>query len=463
MTRKITLLKFIFVSVVCLMQEKLLAQADFGTRTPIILNLETDFGATPNDGTDDSYALLKASKFIENKWRKSTTQILPADTPNVNYQTHYIRLEIPAGVYNVAKEISLIDPPYNSYYVLSSTSIPATVLPFSMIYNDSINLNSAGLGRNVVFDNCLNKYRSLRYLPAPLFKISSSYGLGNQIDGLEIVGVGGNAKFKYADSLHIGLMDTLGQAVTYNSLCLASVWSLNHTANSLFDMEGCKNIRFSYIEVNGNNINSYYMGGGTDGVQSGGIGMRLKNCKYLTIDTSVIHHMQLDGIEIADNLFCNGGTHAVMNDVDMLYNTRQALTISMVDSLIANRCKFNYTGKGMSIIQWPNQVFTSPGFGIDFEAHYYDGLPNCAISGEKYVIKNCYFKDCEFIENHGGNIGNDYGSSNNVVTNNIQFNKSYFFKSTGFGIAVKGDRFLFDSCSIHNQIIYCNFGDSVGA
>jgi hypothetical protein len=70
MTRKSTLLKLIFVLIICFMQVKLFAQADFGLRTPITLHLTTDFGADSTGVKDASYALLKAAKYIENEWYK---------------------------------------------------------------------------------------------------------------------------------------------------------------------------------------------------------------------------------------------------------------------------------------------------------------------------------------------------------------------------------------------------------
>jgi hypothetical protein len=104
-------------------------------RTPITINLINDFGATPNDGLDDGYALIKAAHFIENKWHSNGDTLLPSDLPNIDYNLHYVRLEIPSGIYNVGKEINLMTAPYDSLF-LNATINPDTIdtLKFSAYY-----------------------------------------------------------------------------------------------------------------------------------------------------------------------------------------------------------------------------------------------------------------------------------------------------------------------------------------
>lgn len=285
----------------CLLSTQvLIAQADFGGRTPVILRLTTDFGADSTGATDASFALIKASRYIENKWDKNgDTLQLSLGALNINYDTSYVRLEIPSGIYKIGEEISLTTSPYDSLYVNSSTNPGADTLLYSTIYGSGN--ASEGVVITPIYNPCNSKYLSKRYYFPLLLNIQNdSLNQSNRVDGVEIVGVGSSRPiFRYADSLRVGWMDTLGQAINGVTGVCVHQWPLFHKAANCIDISFCNNIKIRNIEIDGNIQYASFMGTGTDGYQEGAMGLRL-NAKHVTLENLFVHHMQMDGINLAD-------------------------------------------------------------------------------------------------------------------------------------------------------------------
>ena len=282
-----------------LIQNQLYAQADLvyggplGTsqaRTPHTVNLQTHFGALPNDGIDDSYALIKASRYIANLWHANGDTLVANAIPNINYTLEYARLEIPSGVYNVGEEINIMDPnsPFHPLFVNSATNLGTTnTLKFSDYYGSGN--NTLGIPIDIKFDVCTQMYRSKNYLTMPLLGFGN-YDINpiNPINGVEIIGVGPTKPlFKYADDIHVGYMDAMGNASQYtavqanppNAYTCQTQWELYHSAPILISIDYCKNIKISNIEIDGSLETAYIMGPGLDGYQGevDGVALNAKN------------------------------------------------------------------------------------------------------------------------------------------------------------------------------------------
>ena len=266
------------VSIFFFVQKKTFSQANFGSKTRITLYLDSTFGAIPNDGIDDSYSLIKAAKYLENKWHANGDTLLPTDPPNIDYTNYYVRLVIPSGTIDVAEEISLMPgSTYDTFFVNSVINPGVKRLTYSTLFSNAGN-NKEGIDILPVYDACAGKYRTKCYYPMPLFYVENpSVTASNIIDGIEIVGSGHNTIFRYADSLHFGFIDTNGNS--YNLLSTSSCgyyWELNHSAYTLFSFSNCNNIRIAKFDIEGNNVNSIYKGLGIDGYQVGGRGVFFK-------------------------------------------------------------------------------------------------------------------------------------------------------------------------------------------
>ncbi len=460
MNRKLTLvnsLKLLLVLFFCSLQKNVFAQANFGGRTADTLNLVVDFGADSTGAIDASYALIKASRYIENKWKKSGDTLLPSDPPNINYDSNYVRLEIPSGTYKVGKEISFLSIPYDTFYVNSTNNPGTKILKYSTIYGSGN--NREGITIETGWNSCISKYLSKRYSGTQLFNITNaSTDSINRVDGVEIIGIGSTKPvFKYADSIHVGWMDTLGNPVDTTTNQCGNLWPLHHQSANLFYVEFCNNIKISNIEIDGNIRYALYMGSGSDGYQGGAFGLRL-NAKHISLDRLYIHHMQDDGIYLTDQDSLSQ-TYLVADSIVSQYNRRTGFTWSIGDSIIVKNSKFNNIGRDTSILQSGRILETNPNVGIDIE--YQNEFLDSIQYQHKYLIRNGYFINCEFLNSRGRCVENNYTSQAGVRTKNINFKNCTFHKIDGWGLWCHGNKFTFDSCKIYCSIVHSGFGDSL--
>ncbi len=432
------------------------AQADFGTRTPHIINLSS-FGATPNDNIDDSYALIKVARYIDNKWGINGLP-LTGGAINIDYDTGYIRLLIDTGTYNVGKQIDILQTPYDTLYPCNTDSVGIKILTYSYLYGGA-NTQTA---INIIprFDNCLMKWRVKRYYEPELFYLNQYGVLTNPVDGVEIIcsNPNGHATFKYADSIRVGFIDTLGNPVNHFGGC-NYYWELYHAYNTpLFQFFLCKNVKMENIEIDGNNQTTVNLGWGLEGYQAGATGIRM-GAKGVSLKNLHLHHLSVDGLYIQDNL-CDTKTRVVGDSLLCEYNRRQGMTWSSGDSIYFSNSIFANSGKSVNAISG-TPMSSEPASGLDIEYG-----SDCLDTSILYTIRNGEFKNCQFLNNKSSGIVNDYELAlNHERTKNVLFKKCtiHDVDTIGSGIHVTGHQFVFDSCNIYATILNGYKGDTAGS
>ncbi|MFM2385438.1 MAG: hypothetical protein RL660_195, partial [Bacteroidota bacterium] len=440
-----------------------LAQATYVGRSAYIVNLVDSFGAIPNDGVDDTYALIKFSNFVLNRWRANGDSLGTGGSPNVNYSTHYIKLIVPAGTYNIAKQISIAPgTPLDSFYTWStSSSVAVKKIPYSILFANAGN-NSDGLYVTVVQNGCAmpNIFATRRYISLPNIDITQANGVtSNAVDGIHIVADG--ATFKYADSIRQGFVGPTGNAMLPDSTrCYSAYWSLYHSDYDAIRIYNCNNITVEGLEVDGNNVNALFMGPDPiDYFQGGATGIFLGASKNFTIKNCYLHHMSLDGLRIIDT-FCESATKGEIRNVRCEYNFRQGLTWSEGDSVAIDSCSFSYTGRAVSNITG-TEISSAPAAGVDIE---YDGT--CRMPGQLYVCKRGYFKHCKFAHNLSYSVENTYRYHtpfDSIVRSlDMNFDSCKFITNGGTtrALSVYGRKYSFTHCDIQGGIQNGYLGDS---
>jgi hypothetical protein len=411
---------------------------------------------------DDTYALIKFSNFVLNRWRANGDSLGTGGSPNVNYSTHYIKLIVPAGTYNIAKQISIAPgTPLDSFYTWStSSSVAVKKIPYSILFANAGN-NSDGLYVTVVKNGCAtpNIYATKRFVSLPNIDITQANGVtSNAVDGIHIVANG--AIFKYADSIRQGFIGPNGNAmVPDSSSCYGAYWSLYHSDYDALRFYNCNNIMVEGLEVDGNNVNALYMGPAIDYFQGGATAIFLGASKNFTIKNCYLHNMSLDGLRIIDT-FCESATKGEIRNVRCEYNFRQGLTWSEGDSVAIDSCSFSYTGRAVSNITGI-EISSSPAAGIDIE---YDGV--CRMPGQLYVCKRGYFKHCKFSHNLGFSVENTYRYHtpfDSIVRSlDMNFDSCKFITNGGSNraLSVYGRKYSFTHCDIQGCVQNGYLGDS---
>lgn len=92
------------------------------------------FGANPNDNLDDTWAFIKASKYINNQWDLNGEPLLPNDI-NIDYTIFKVQLNIPAGVnaYLVGLQQPFSNTNINDQGPIGFSCAPTTY--FNVLYN----------------------------------------------------------------------------------------------------------------------------------------------------------------------------------------------------------------------------------------------------------------------------------------------------------------------------------------
>lgn len=193
----------------------------------------------------------------------------------------------------------------------------------------------------------------------------------------------------------------------------------------VFYFSACQNIKVSNLELNGN-IEKQKIGGvwGDVGIQLAHMGVLLSSCKKVKLEELNIHHFGLDAIQIKSN-------STYLSNVVCEYNGRQGLSWVDGDTLVAEGCKFNYTGC--------TALSSAPGAGIDFEPE----------AGKD--LKYSRFTRCEFAYNKGPGILNFHGKVSSI---NTQFNSCTFVGYYNYATWFMGIGATYTNCKIYGSTNY---------
>jgi hypothetical protein len=300
-------------------------------------NLVTDFGATPNDGIDDSKAFICAAKWLSANWSN----------------TNVIQLYIPSGTYLAGIQLA----PGQSF-----------VTPCTTITNTGTQVR---LGIDMIkLDGCKN----IKIFGDPGTQINYNNGLyfGGYTAGLSPV--------SYPASLPC--------APTTNNI------SERADIGTFINLRNCSCINISNIKVFGNNtdiVSSNHLGGHIsecNGYQLGHDGIIINGSNNVSVTNVSLTNFCRDGIMVMNNFSANNPQCAKLTNVLSLNNSRQGLSLTAGDNLTATGCQFSNTG---------SVFYNNPGCGLDIEPEF-SGTVNNAQFIKCEFIKNAF---CGMIsDNH---------------------------------------------------------------
>jgi hypothetical protein len=211
-----------------------------------------------------------------------------------------------------------------------------------------------------------------------------------------------------------------------------------HTAglSNFFLFRNCNGITVNDLEMDGN-TNGCILGGnwncGTRCIELKAYGLFFVDCADVQMNRLNIHDMALD----AATFWNMGATvkmkRIYMDDVQMNYSGRNAVSWVGGDSLYMNNCSASYSGRGT--------IITAPGMGLDIEP---ENGANCT---------NGTFVNCRFEHNAGVSTGTP-----DVIPYNMLFKKCRFVGSVYYSMSLSANRFVFDSCSIYGHAL--TYGDA---
>jgi len=460
------------------------AQADLtigGTRLNFIPISITNFGANPNDNLDDTWAFIKASKWLANLWDKQGipyTSTSCAIGDKINYSLNYVILSFPAstngGAYLVGKEF---DVKNNSTYGYQyHSSITPVTIPYSEIFGTIVPVaNTEGIDVGIIlkyntqltvqagqsvsnFINANNfdvNYSTVPWISTPIFGVLQNGT--SPIDGIWLQGEL-NTKIRKNANMHLGFWDemtheypgaALASPITdwwyvdnQNNIQLGGYENINYSSsywplqqnggNSIFGFDGVKNLKITDMEIDGNK-QSVAMGGlhPTESIQSGALGIDISNTQNISIENMNIHHNSFDGIRVTDK----NDTKFDCKHTQLNYNGRTNFAWISGKHFNFENVDFNYAGK---VDELNNSGYGNPNCGIDMEPD--DNTEYCQIGT---------FTNCNFIGNSGVAISCD--SHSDLVDNQV-FNHCTMWDGDSFGLICKGKNITYNTSNIYCSV-----------
>lgn len=206
---------------------------------------------------------------------------------------------------------------------------------------------------------------------------------------------------------------------------------------AMIEATGCSGgILIRDIELDGNS-SSHILGGqrGDKGWQIGCAGIALReNPGPERLENVWSHHQPQDGFYVNGPGQPTPGVerHFVNLRADM--NGRQGMSIVGGQDYRIERSSFTRTGRG--------KVASSPGAGVDIEAH------------RKKQVRNLAFVDCKFMDNRGCGLVADSGDSADV-----SFTGCTFVGTDNWSVWHDKPGFSFDRCTFAGSLVHA-FGGS---
>ncbi|GBL35703.1 hypothetical protein EMGBS15_12980 [Filimonas sp.] len=234
------------------------------------------------------------------------------------------------------------------------------------------------------------------------------------------------SKIKYRNGLYYGSFYP-GRGQTLKPKCApVSDYYNKKTCASIgtcFYIEQCNAVSIANLEIDGNQ-DGMIIGGnyGDKGIQINHRGFHFSNSQQIKLENILVHHLGLDGIEVA------GSTNTQLRNVASLYNGRQAMSWTDGNGLKATKCQFSYSGYA--------RIGSAPGSGLDIEPE----------RGKD--ISDGQFVDCEFINNSGVGLVNDRNS--NLVSKMV-FQHCTFVGYSNWAISMSGTKVKFIDCNIYGH------------
>ena len=233
---------------------------------------------------------------------------------------------------------------------------------------------------------------------------------------------------KYADSFRLGAFDpATGKPYEHgNNLFIKHPYAA-YVGTCIY-LENCNDISVIYLTLDGNNKN-LILGGvfGDVGRQVPHYGIFIKNSRNIVVNNVNSHHFGLDGISVSNILSKQEDNIKLLNS-RFEYNARQGLSWIGGNSLYANNCKFNHTGK--------SKFSSPPSAGVDIEA-------------EVGPIRNGVFEFCEFVDNAGVGMLADKGDGGDCI-----FKNCTFWGTTNWSVWVTKPGFTFTHCKIYGSFVH---------
>lgn len=320
----------------------------------ITKNLVTDFGATPNDGLDDSKAFICAAVWLNANWSTTST----------------IRLYIPLGVYNAGVQLAP-----GASFAAGCTTITNTGCQ-TRLGVDMIRLTNA---KNIaIFGD-----------PGTTVIYNNGLYFGGYTIGMTPV------------SYPVGLTCP---PTTSNVCERADIGAFINLINS-----SCINI--SNLRVSGNNTDVVAVGhlGGhvseCNGYQLGHDGIIINGSDYVSVTDVSLSNFCRDGIMIMNNFSAVNPQCPTLTNVVCNANSRQGLSLTAGDNLLATNCQFNRTG---------TVFYNNPGCGVDIEPEF---------SG---TVNFSRFINCKFLQNAFCGMISD---NHPVTVNTVDFSGCEFYAS----------------------------------
>ncbi|KAA0991304.1 glycosyl hydrolase family 28-related protein [Dyadobacter aurulentus] len=323
-------------------------------KSVILLNIQKDFGATPNDKTNDHAAFQAAADFI-------------------NKRKGHCKLLIPKGTYIVGKQDLLKNNAYlyrgsDVLQILNCNNVkiagePGTILKYDVGFRFGSFNPADGLSTNITMD-CTPKTKTSADRRADLGRCIVLVNSANiQIDNVVLDG-----NF-YAE--------TLNNMNSFKLKCIES-------KNSAF-MADKINIGGGYGDCN---------------IQLAHYGIFVLKSGNVTISNSTTKRFGTDGIQIANSHELPAEKNIKIVNCVVDFNARTGIALTGGDKIDVINTSITNTG---------GCVYASTGTGVDIEAQRDD-------KKQEKLVTNVNFNNCKFKNNSSGEILAKFGLGSSDVT-----------------------------------------------
>lgn len=251
----------------------------------------------------------------------------------------------------------------------------------------------------------------------------------------ELTIVGNNAIVRLADGIRYGSFDPdTGNPYTPGSMPFRD---LNYavTAGAMIDVEACRDVTITDLELDGNNENLIIGGGwGGSDIQLQGDGMVFISCVGVTVERISTHNHARDGVYVSwpDVLESDPSMAHTFRHIRSSYNGRQGMSWTGGRGLNVYNSQFYHSGRAVNVGTGA-PVKSRPSKGLDIEP-----------SGT--IVRDGYFEKCEFINNAG--IG---AAGSNPNGGHATFKSCTFWGTTSYPIWCSAPQLKFVDCYIYGD------------
>lgn len=249
---------------------------------------------------------------------------------------------------------------------------------------------------------------------------------------------GNNATVRMAAGIHYGSFDPeTGESFTPTARPFRD---LNYavTAGIMFEIQACRKVIVTDLELDGNNENLAIGGGwGGSDIQLLGDGLWFGSCTNVTVKRVKSHHHARDGVYVTWPAVREGdpATPHTLVQVESTFNGRQGLSWTGGRGLSVYDSQFSHTGRAVNV-GTGQALHSRPSKGVDIEP------PGS-------MVRDGYFENCEFVNNFG--IG---AAGSNPQGGWTTYRACTFWGTTSYSVWCAAPEIKFIDCNLYGDVYH---------